>query len=195
MTRHLRPLLILLAAFSILTGLFYPLAVTGFSQLAFPHQANGSLIIRDGTTVGSELIGQPFSDPRSFWGRPSSTAPVPYNAAAGAGSNLGPLNPALRQAITGRVRRLHAAAPTNTDPVPADLVTASASGLDPHISLAAAAYQVPRVAQASGLPVPAVQELVALATEPRQLGFLGEPRVNVLKLNLALRACCRRAGK
>ena len=186
-----RPAVVLLTAFSVLTGLLYPLAVTGLAQAIFPYQANGSLIRTSGTpgtadTAGSALIGQPFDDPGYFWGRPSATAPFPYNAGASSGSNLGPSNPALVEAVQARVAALREADPGNTQPVPVDLVTASASGLDPHISIAAALYQVPRIAQARGLDTEAVRQLVAQHTEGRQFGILGEPRVNVLQLNLAL---------
>lgn len=184
----IRPTVVMLLLLTALTGLAYPLAVTGLAQLLFPHQANGSLISVGGRPVGSELIGQPFSDPRYFWGRPSATAPMPYNGSASSGSNLGPTNPALAEAVAARITALQAADPGNTTPVPVDLVTASASGLDPHISPAAAAYQVARVARARGLSATAVGELVAKATEGRQFGVLGEPRVNVLRLNLALDA-------
>ena len=182
----LRPACVLLVLFTILTGLLYPLTVTGLAQAFFPTQANGSLIRLGSRVVGSALIGQPFTNPGYFWGRPSATAPFPYNAASSAGSNLGPSNPALAEAVAARIAALRAADPGNDEPVPADLVMASASGLDPHISLAAALYQAPRVARARGLEVAAVRALIAKYTEDRQLGFLGEPRVNVLKLNLAL---------
>jgi K+-transporting ATPase ATPase C chain len=164
----------------------YPLTVTGLAQLVFPQQANGSLIVRDGKVIGSELIGQYFDDPKYFWGRPSATSPFPYNAAASSGSNLGPTNPALIEAVKIRVAALRAADPDNEAPVPVDLVTASGSGLDPHITPAAALYQAHRVARLRGLEENQVKDLVARSTEGRQFGFLGEPRVNVLKLNLAL---------
>jgi K+-transporting ATPase ATPase C chain len=184
--RHLRPALVSLALFTLITGVVYPLVVTAIARVAFPHQAGGSLIVKDGTVVGSTLIGQPFDDPRYFWGRPSATAPHPYNATVSAGSNLGPTNPALTTAVKARVDALRAADPGNTAPVPVDLVTASASGLDPHISPAAALYQVRRVARARRLDEATVRDLVARHTEGRAFGFLGEPRVNVLALNLAL---------
>jgi K+-transporting ATPase ATPase C chain len=164
----------------------YPLVVTGVAQVVFPHQANGSLIVRAGRTMGSALIGQPFDDPKYFWGRPSGTSPFGYNAASSSGSNLGPTNPAQIAAVQGRVEALHAADPGNTAPVPVDLVTASGSGLDPHISPAAALYQAPRVARVRGLSPETVRRLVERHTEGRWLGLLGEPRVNVLALNLAL---------
>jgi K+-transporting ATPase ATPase C chain len=171
---------------TLLTGVAYPLAVTGLAALAFPGRATGGLVVRDGAPVGSALIGQAFSGPAYFWGRPSATGPYPYNAAASSGSNLGPSNPALVDAVQARTAALRAADPANTAPVPVDLVTASASGLDPHISPAAALYQVPRVARARGLSEETVRQLVGHHTEKRQLGVLGEPRVNVLLLNLAL---------
>jgi K+-transporting ATPase ATPase C chain len=164
----------------------YPLVVTGVSRLAFPAQAGGSLVVRDGRVVGSRLVGQAFDDPKFFWGRPSATGPMPYNAGASSGSNLGPLNPALTDAVTARIAALRAADSTVTGPVPIDLVTASGSGLDPHISPAAAEFQVARVARARGLTPGAVRELVARHREGRTFGLLGEPRVNVLELNLAL---------
>jgi K+-transporting ATPase ATPase C chain len=184
----LRPAIVLLALLTVLTGLVYPLAATGLARVVFPAQANGSLI-RGGAgspVLGSALIGQPFSDPRYFWGRPSATTPFPYNAAASSGSNLGPSNPALIAAVQARIAALRAADPGNSQPVPVDLVTASASGLDPDISIAAALYQAPRVARLRGLDVGAMRQLVVQHAEDRQFGILGEPRVNVLKLNLAL---------
>jgi K+-transporting ATPase ATPase C chain len=186
MMQQLKPAFLMLIVLSVLTGLIYPLIVTGIAQVVFPRQANGSLIERDGKAVGSALIGQPFSDPEYFWGRPSATAPMPYNAGASGGSNQGPLNPALAEAVKGRIEALQKADPSNKAPIPVDLVTASASGLDPHISPAAAEYQVARVAKARSLDAAKVRALVAEHTEGRQLGFLGEPRVNVLQLNLAL---------
>lgn len=186
MREQIRPALIMLAILSVLTGLLYPLVITGLAQLLFPHQVNGSLIVRDGKIIGSELIGQYFDEPRYFWGRPSTTAPFPYNAAASSGSNLGPTNPVLIDAVKGRVAALRAVDPGNDAPIPVDLVTASASGLDPHISPAAAEYQLKRVARARRLDENQVRGLVGRHTEGRQFGLLGEPRVNVLKLNLAL---------
>lgn len=188
MKEHMRPALTMLAILTLLTGLVYPLAVTGLAQLFFPHQANGSLVVRDGKVIGSELIGQYFDEPKYFWGRPSATSPLPYHAAASGGSNLGPTNPILIERIKARVAALRAADPGNDVPVPVDLVTTSGSGLDPHISPAAAEYQVKRVARARGLDEGAVTALVAQYTEERQFGFLGERRVNVLRLNLALDA-------
>jgi potassium-transporting ATPase KdpC subunit len=180
----LRALLVL----TLVTGVCYPLIVTGIAQVAFPHQANGSLISAGETVVGSELIGQPFSDPKYFWGRPSATSPMPYNGGASSGSNQGPLNPAHRNAVEERIKALREAGGDATKPVPIDLVTASGSGLDPHISPAAAEYQAARVAKVRGLPQARVRELIAQNTEARQLGVLGEPRVNVLKLNRTLDA-------
>jgi len=182
----IRPALTLFVLLSAITGLIYPLLVTGISQAVFPAQAAGSLIERDGKLVGSRLIGQHFTDPKYFWGRPSATGPYPNNAAASSGSNLGPLNPALKAAVESRVKALREADPGNTAPVPVDLVTASASGLDPHISPAAADYQAGRVARVRGLAPEAVRALVAQHTEDRQWSLFGEPRVNVLELNLAL---------
>jgi potassium-transporting ATPase KdpC subunit len=184
----IRPALSLFVLLTVVTGLAYPLLVTGIARVAFPDQAAGSLIVRDGKAIGSALIGQNFSDPKYFWGRPSATAPMPYNAAASGGSNQGPLSPALTDAVTGRIEALKAADPRHAGPIPADLVTASASGLDPHISPAAAAYQVARVARARGLAESEVAALVARHTEDRQWGVFGEPRVNVLQINLALDA-------
>lgn len=183
-----RPALVLFVLLSVLTGLIYPMAVTGVAKTAFPAQADGSLIVIDGTTVGSKLIGQNFSDPKHFWGRPSATAPQPYNASASGGSNQGPLNPALTDAVKARVEALRAADPDNTAPVPVDLVTASASGLDPDISPAAAQYQAARVARVRGMPLSQVQSLIDRNTQKPLLGFLGESRVNVLALNIALDA-------
>jgi potassium-transporting ATPase KdpC subunit len=194
MIHQLRPAIVLLLALTVITGVFYPLAITGIAQLAFPHQANGSLIFKDGKAVGSELIGQQFDDPKYFWGRLSATGDFPYNAfnaqtlTGSSGSNYGPMNQALIKAVHDRIDALKKADPGNTAPIPVDLVTASGSGLDPDISVAAALYQVHRVAQARGMTDAAVNVLVNQYTEGRQLGFLGEPRVNVLKLNLALDA-------
>lgn len=186
MLNELKPALLMLALLTVVTGGFYPLVVTGLAQGVFPHQANASLIEQDGRVVGSELIGQPFSAPKYFWSRPSATGPVPYNAGASSGSNLGPTNPALEEAVKARMEALKAADPGNPLPIPVDLVTASGSGLDPHISPAAAEYQVGRVARSRGLDPAAVRTLVARHTEGRTFGVLGEPRVNVLGLNLAL---------
>jgi len=186
MRAQIRPALMLLLIFTVLTGLLYPLVVTGIAQLVFPSQANGSLISSNGQTVGSSLIGQQFDDPKYFWGRISATGPYPYNAAASSGSNLGPTNPALLDEVKARIAALKAADPTNTQPIPVDLVTSSGSGLDPNISIAAALYQLPRVVKARGLSEAALRTLVDKYTQGRQLGFLGEPRVNVLELNLAL---------
>lgn len=192
MTSQLRPAFFMLLIFTLITGVIYPLAVTGIAQVIFPHQANGSLIMVDGKAVGSELIGQQFDDPSYFWGRISATGTFAYNAfnadnlTASSGSNYGPLNPALIDMVQARIDALKAADPDNTLPIPVDLVTASASGLDPHISVAAALYQVHRVASARGLSEADVQSLVEQNTEGRQFGFLGDPTVNVLQLNLAL---------
>lgn len=185
-TQTLRPALALFVLLSAVTGLVYPFAVTGVAQLLLPWQANGSLVMRDGQPVGSALIGQSFTDPGHFLGRPSATGPQPYNAAASTGSNLGPLNPALTDAVKARVAALKAADPGNAAPVPVDLVTASASGLDPDISLAAAHYQAPRVARTRGLPPAQITALIERHAQRPWLGVLGEPRVNVLALNLAL---------
>lgn len=188
MLKELKPAFVMLLALTALTGVAYPLLVTGIAQGLFADEANGSLIERDGKIVGSALIGQSFSDPKYFWGRPSATAPLPYNAAASSGSNQGPLNPALEEAVKARIAALTAADPSQTAPIPVDLVTASASGLDPHISPAAAAWQAPRIARLRGLSRDSVRELVEKHTEGRQFGVLGEARVNVLRLNLALDA-------
>ncbi|HSD61789.1 MAG TPA: potassium-transporting ATPase subunit KdpC [Burkholderiales bacterium] len=184
----LRPAFTLFVLLSLLTGIAYPLAVTGVAMLAFPQAAGGSLVFRDGRPVGSELIGQNFADPRYFWGRPSATLPMPYNGAASGGSNQGPANPALAAAVRRRIEALRAADPGNALPVPVDLVTASASGLDPDISTAGAEYQAPRVAAARSLRPDQVLALVAQHAQRRRVGFLGESRVNVLRLNLALDA-------
>jgi K+-transporting ATPase ATPase C chain len=183
--KQLRPAILMLAWMTVLTGGLYPLLVTGVAQAVFPARANGSLIVRDGATVGSALIGQPFADPRYFWSRLSATAPAPYNAGASSGSNLGPTNDALVDAVRGRIDALRAD-PGNTAPIPIDLVTASGSGLDPHISPAAAAWQVARVARARSLDPVVVERLVAIHSSPRTFGVLGDPVVNVLTLNLAL---------
>jgi potassium-transporting ATPase potassium-binding subunit len=183
---QIRPAIIIFFLLTLITGIFYPLLITGIAQIAFPEQANGNLIVYDGKIVGSALIGQPFSSPYYFWGRPSATSPVPYNAGLSSGSNLGPSNPALASAVQARVNALHAADTANTHPVPVDLVTSSGSGLDPDISIAAAFYQVPRIALERNLGEDAVTALVTSQIEPRQFGIFGEPRVNVLKLNLAL---------
>jgi K+-transporting ATPase ATPase C chain len=188
MKHILRPAVVLFTVLTLVTGVVYPLVVTGVAQTLFASQAGGSLILRDGKPVGSRLIGQNFSESRHFWGRPSATSPMAYNASASSGSNLGPLNPALVDAVKSRIKALRAADPVNTAPVPVDLVTASASGLDPHISPAAARYQVARVARARGLAPEQVQGLVDRQTENPLLGFLGERQVNVLQLNLALEA-------
>jgi K+-transporting ATPase ATPase C chain len=192
MFKPLRPAILSLLLFTLITGVIYPLVVTGIAQVVFPSQANGSLILKDGKAVGSELIGQSFDDPKYFWGRLSATGTFPYNAfnaenlTASSGSNYGPSNPALMEAVKARVEALETADPDNTAPIPVDLVTASGSGLDPHISVAAALYQVPRVTRTRGLSEEAVRALVKQYTVARQFGILGEPRVNVLELNLAL---------
>ncbi|WP_186155932.1 potassium-transporting ATPase subunit KdpC [Burkholderia gladioli] len=181
-----RPLIVLFAVLTAVTGLVYPAVMTAFGSVAFPSQAGGSLIEQNGRTVGSALIGQPFDAPRYFWGRLSATSPMPYNAQGSSASNLGPTNPALADQVKGRLDALKAAGTDMSQPVPVDLVTASGSGLDPEISPAAAAYQVERVARARGLSADAVRQLVDANTKGRQFGLLGEPRVNVLALNLAL---------
>ena len=192
MLKQLKPAIVLLVLFTIITGVIYPLVVTGIAQLVFPSQANGSLIIKNGKALGSELIGQSFDDPKYFWGRLSDTGDFPYNAfnaetlTGSSGSNYGPLNPALTKAAQDRINALKAADPSNNSPVPVDLVTASGSGLDPNISIAAALYQVSRVAKARGMTEDAVRALVNQYTSGRQFGIFGEPRVNVLELNLAL---------
>ncbi|MEY2168290.1 MULTISPECIES: potassium-transporting ATPase subunit KdpC [unclassified Rhodanobacter] len=188
MGRMLRNAAMLLLLMTVITGIAYPLLVTGLAQAVFPVQANGSLLAKDGKPIGSALIGQPFTASKYFWGRPSATAPQAYNGTASNGSNLGPTNPALADAVRQRIAALQAADPGNTAPIPVELVTASGSGLDPEISPAAAQYQLARVARARGLPLAEVQALVARCTRGRQLGVLGEPRVNVLELNLALDA-------
>jgi len=180
------PALRMLVVLTALTGIVYPLIVTGIAQVAFPHAANGSLIVENGKTVGSELIGQPFDDPKYFWSRPSATSPQPYNGASSGASNQGARNPALADAVKDRIKALRDADPDNKAPVPIDLVTASGSGLDPHISIAGAEYQMGRVAKARGLTTQQVRALVDANTEGRTLGVLGEPRVKVLALNLAL---------
>lgn len=182
----MRPALMFVALMTLLTGMLYPAAITGLAQLLFPSQANGSLVVVDGTVRGSRLVGQPFSAPGYLWSRPSATGPTPYNGAASSGSNQGPSNPALHDAVVARVGALRAADSTLTGPVPVDLVTASGSGLDPHISVAAATVQVPRIARARGMAPEAVQAVIAAHTEQRFLGVFGEPRVNVLLVNLAL---------
>ncbi len=194
MMNQLRPALVILLALTVITGVIYPLAITGIAQVAFPHQANGSLILKNGKPVGSELIGQQFDDPKYFWGRLSDTGDFPYNAfnaqtlTGSSGSNYGPMNPVLIKAVQDRIDALKKADPGNTAPIPVDLVTASGSGLDPNISVEAALYQAPRVARLRDLSVEQVQQLIAQYTQGRQFGFMGEPRVNVLELNLALDA-------
>jgi len=186
--RIVRPALSLLVLMTVLLGIVYPLAITGIARVAFPRQSAGSLIIRDGKAVGSSLIGQSFTEPGYFWGRPSATAPQSYNAIASSGSNLGPLNPALIDAVKANAKALHDADPGNTLAVPVELVTASASGLDPEISPAGAHYQAARVARARGIPVAQVEALILAHQQGRLLGLMGEPRINVLELNLALDA-------
>ena len=186
MRSHIRPAIVSIAIFTILTGVIYPLVVTGIAQVVFPYQANGSLIVQQGQVMGSELIGQSFDDLRYFWSRPSATSPFPYNAAASAGSNLGPTNPSLIDGVNARIAALKASDPLNNSSIPVDLVTSSGSGLDPNISIAAALYQAPRIAKARGISEEQVKTLIDRYTQDRQFGVLGEPRVNVLELNLAL---------
>ncbi len=186
MTRTIRNSLMSVLVFAVITGIIYPLAVTGIAQLVLPRQANGSIIVKNGKAVGSALIGQEFNDPKYFWGRLSATSPYPYNGGSSSGSNLGPNNPDLMKAVQARVDALHAGDPGNTEKIPVDLVTASGSGLDPHISLAAAEYQVHRVARARGIDEAQVRDQVARHSEGRWLGLFGEPVVNVRELNLAL---------
>jgi K+-transporting ATPase ATPase C chain len=187
MSTYFKPALLMLLLMTALTGVIYPVVVTGLAQLLFPNQANGSLILaQEGKPLASKLIGQPFSDPKYFWGRPSATAPYPYNAGASGGSNQGPTHPALMDAVKARIAALREADPDNLAPIPVDLVTASASGLDPHISPAAAEYQVNRIAKARNMDLQTLRERVRDYTEPRQGWILGEPRVNMLRLNLAL---------
>jgi K+-transporting ATPase ATPase C chain len=192
MLKQLKPAIVLLVLFTLITGVIYPLVVTGIAQLVFPSQANGSLIVKNGKALGSELIGQSFDDPKYFWGRLSDTGDFPYNAfnaqtlTGSSGSNYGPMNPALTKAAQDRINALKAADPGNNAPIPVDLVTASGSGLDPNISIAAASYQISRVAKARGMTEDAVRILVNQYTSGRQFGIFGEPRVNVLELNLAL---------
>ena len=188
MLKEIRPAVVSFLLLTLLTGIAYPLVVTGVSQVAMPDKANGSMIMKDGKPIGSSLMGQSFSDPKYFWGRPSATSPMPNNPTASGGSNLGPTNPALMDAVKGRVQALRDADPGNHQLVPVDLVTTSGSGLDPHISPAAAEYQLARVARVRNLSPDVVGKLVAEHTEGRQFGILGEPRVNVLELNLALDA-------
>jgi len=186
MTSIIRPAVVLFLAMTVIAGVIYPFAVTGIAQVLFPSQAGGSIVMKNGQAVGSTLIGQPFSDPKYFWSRPSATTPQPYNGTGSTGSNLGPLNPALTDGIKSRIDALQAADPTNKAPIPVDLVTASGSGLDPEISVAAAYYQAPRVARIRNVSLEYVKALIASHAHGRVLGLLGEPRVNVLELNLAL---------
>jgi K+-transporting ATPase ATPase C chain len=188
MTAIVRPAIVLFLILTVITGVVYPLVVTGIAQAVFPREAGGSIVMKDGKPVGSRLIGQSFSDPRHFWGRPSATTPQPYNGLASGGSNLGPNNSALTDGVKSHIDALRAADPTNKAPIPVDLVTASGSGLDPDISLAAAYYQASRVARARGLPPEVVRSLITAHARGRWFGILGEPRVNVLDLNLALDA-------
>ena len=182
----IRPAVVLFLVMTVITGIVYPLVVTGIGQALLPAQAGGSLVMRDGKAVGSSLIGQPFSDPKYVWSRPSATTPQPYNGTGSTGSNLGPLNPALTDAVKSRIEALHAADPGNNSPIPVDLVTASGSGLDPDISLAGAYYQAPRIARVRGLSPASVRSLIAGHAKGRVLGLFGDPRVNVLELNMAL---------
>ena len=191
MNSTLRPALVLFLVLSLVTGIAYPLLVSGIANVAMPFQAGGSIVQRDGKAVGSRLIGQSFTDPKHFWGRPSATSPGPNNATASGGSNQGPSNPALVEAVKGRIDALRVADPDNEAPVPVDLVTASASGLDPEISVAAARYQAGRIARARGLSLERVNALIGEHSKGQVLGFLGEPRVNVLELNLALDAASK----
>lgn len=184
--RQIKPALTIFVTLTIITGVVYPLAITAVAQLVFPHQANGSILVQNGKPVGSTLIGQESSDPKYFWGRPSATSPAGYNPLPSSGSNLGPLNPALRERVEARVKMLQGADPENKSPIPVDLVTTSASGLDPHISVAGALYQVPRVARVRGVPQDQVLRLVKENTTGRFAGLIGEPVVNVLPLNIAL---------
>jgi K+-transporting ATPase ATPase C chain len=184
--RLIRPAVSLLAVMTLLLGILYPLVITGVAQVAFPRQAEGSLIHQDGKLIGSTLIGQSFSDPKHFWGRPSATTPQPYNGLASTASNLGPLNPALLDAVKANAKALHDADPDNRRPIPVDLVTASASGLDPDITPAAAHYQAARVARTRNLPLASVESLITAHLRGRLFGLIGEPRINVLELNLAL---------
>jgi len=186
MFKELKTAILTFLILTIITGIFYPLFITGVSHLFFHNRASGSLIYRNGKPVGSSLIGQPFSNPKYFWGRPSATSPAPFNAASSSGANLGPSNPALAETIKNRIKAYKAADPNNTNPVPIDLVTSSASGLDPHISLAGAYYQAPRVARLRNLPLDTVRDVIHQHKNKRFLGVLGEPTVNVLELNLAL---------
>lgn len=186
MARIIRNSIMSILLFTILTGIIYPVAVTGIAQVIFSHQANGSIITKNGIAVGSKLLGQQFDDPKYFWGRLSATGPYPYNGAASSGSNLGPNNPNLTAAVEARIKALHEAEPGNTAKIPVDLVTASGSGLDPHISLAAAEYQIKRVAKAKGLDDARIRDIVANNTKGRWLGLIGEPVVSVLELNIAL---------
>lgn len=188
MSTIVRPAVVLFAALTVICGVIYPLATTGIGKLAFSHEVDGSIIERDGKPVGSSLIGQSFTSPKYFWGRPSATTPMANNGAGSGGSNLGPTNPALVDAVKGRIAALKEADPDNTTAIPVDLVTASGSGLDPEISLAAAVYQARRVARVRGLPLAQVENTIARLQKTAYIGFFGEPRVNVLELNLALDA-------